>query len=123
MASRLAGRLTWGTFTPLFCGLATIYVAHRTAAWLQFPRPFWLRSYLDDLLCLPLLLTVTLFLMRMLYGPQVRFTKYHIGFVVAYVSLVFELLLPRYMERYTSDLLDVVLYALGGWFFHRFLNK
>ncbi|WP_210463635.1 hypothetical protein [Rufibacter roseolus] len=123
MASSVVGRLNWATFSPLFCALAAIYLAHRTIAWLQLPRAYWIRFYLDDLLCLPLLLTVTLFLMRMLYGPQVRFTKYHIGFVVVYVSLVFELILPRFMPRYTGDLLDGALYAIGGWFFHRFLNK
>ncbi|ALJ01176.1 hypothetical protein DC20_03775 [Rufibacter tibetensis] len=98
-------------------------MGHRLWAWAEDPRPALLRFYLDDLLCLPLLLTVTLFLMRFLYGPQVRFSVYHVGFVVVYVSLAFEVFLPLFMPRYTGDFLDVQLYAAGGWIFYRFLNK
>ncbi|WP_148041312.1 hypothetical protein [Rufibacter immobilis] len=123
MAHRAASRVNWATFSPLFWLLATLYLGHRATVWLDFPRPSWLQFYLDDLLCLPLLLTVTLFLMRLLYGPRVRFTVYHVLFVVTYVSLVFECLLPTFMPRYTADLWDVLCYALGGGIFHRFLNR
>ncbi|RNI31299.1 hypothetical protein [Rufibacter latericius] len=122
MAYRVTGRLNWRTFTPLFWILAALYLAHRSLVLLEVSRPAWLRFYLDDLLCLPLLLTVTLFLMRFLYGPQVRFTKYHVGFVILYVSLAFELVFPTFLPRYTGDPVDVLLYAVGGWLFYRFLN-
>ncbi|MBC3539944.1 hypothetical protein ACFSC6_04875 [Rufibacter sediminis] len=123
MAHRAAGRVSWRTFTPLFWLLAVVYLGHRGLVWLEAPRPAWVRFYLDDLLCLPLLLTVTLFLMRLLYGPEIRFTKYHVGFVVLYVSLAFEWVFPKFLPRYTGDLVDVALYAWGGWIFYRFLNK
>ncbi|WP_181305628.1 hypothetical protein [Rufibacter sp. XAAS-G3-1] len=122
MAHRTAGRVNWRTFSPLFWLLAALYLGHRCLAWLALPRPDWLKFYLDDLLCLPLILTVTLFLMRLLYGPTVRFSVYHVGFVAVYVSLAFELLFPLFLPRYTGDWCDVGLYAVGGWVFYRFLN-
>ncbi|AKQ47707.1 hypothetical protein TH63_13165 [Rufibacter radiotolerans] len=92
-------------------------------AWLSVPRASWVRHYLDDLLCLPLLLTVTLFFMRALFGPAVRFTNYQVAFAVVYVALAFEVFFPLFLPRYTPDLWDVVLYAIGGFIFYRFLNK
>ncbi|WP_460894267.1 magnesium citrate secondary transporter [Rufibacter soli] len=123
MAHRAAGRLKWATFTPLFWVLAAMYLGHRLWAWLSFPRAFWVRHYLDDLLCLPLILTVSLFFMRALFGPAVRFTKYQVAFAVAFVALAFEIFFPLFLPRYTSDFWDVVLYAIGGYIFYRFLNR
>ncbi|GGK64702.1 hypothetical protein GCM10011405_10860 [Rufibacter glacialis] len=100
-----------------------MYLAHRVLVWNQIPRPAWVRFYLDDLLCLPIILTVALFLMRFFFGARVRLSKYQIGFAVLYVALVFEVILPLFMPRYTGDFFDVLLYAGGGWFFYFFLNK
>ncbi|MFC6997551.1 hypothetical protein [Rufibacter roseus] len=123
MADSSAGRLSWQTFRPIFWILTAIYLGHRGIVWLQIPRPLVVQHFLDDLLCLPLVLTVTLFVMRFFYGTQVRFSVYQVAFVVVYVSVLFEVVLPQYMERYTGDVVDVVLYAVGGWIYYRFLNK
>jgi len=123
MAHRVSGQLSWGTFRPLFWVFGALYLGHRLLARLQIPRPDWLRFYLDDLLCLPILLTVALFAMRFFYGPQVRFSFYHVVFVVLYVALAFEVVFPQFMPRYTADVVDVGLYAVGGLIFYFFLNK
>ena len=123
MAYRAAGRVNWGTFSPLFWVLAALYLAHRLLAWLSVPLPAWVRHYLDDLLCLPLVLTTTLFLIRLLFGSATRFSGGHVAFAVVYVSLAFEVFFPLFLPRYTADLADVVLYAAGGWIFYRYLNK
>ncbi|GAB2547916.1 hypothetical protein GCM10027189_33210 [Rufibacter soli] len=72
---------------------------------------------------MPLILTVSLFFMRALFGPAVRFTKYQVAFAVAFVALAFEIFFPLFLPRYTSDFWDVVLYAIGGYIFYRFLNR
>ncbi|NEM97729.1 magnesium citrate secondary transporter [Pontibacter burrus] len=83
----------------------------------------WVQHYLDDLLCLPLVLTATLFVLRFFYGQRVRLSSYHVAFTVLYFSLAFEVFFPQFMPRYTGDFLDAVLYATGGVIFYRFLNK
>ncbi|WP_066839684.1 hypothetical protein [Rufibacter ruber] len=123
MAHRGAGRLVWPTLSPLFWGLAVVYLGHWVWRWLELPRPAWVRFYLDDLLCLPLVLTVTLLVMRFFYGHQVRFSKYHVLFTVLYFALAFEVFFPLFLPRYTGDGVDAGLYALGGWIFYRFLNR
>lgn len=123
MAYRVSGSLSWQTLRPLFWVLTTLYLLHQLARWRHYPLPRWVEFYLDDLLCLPLVLTLTLFLMRFFFGPQVRFSGYHISFAVLYFAVAFEVLFPRFLPRYTADALDAALYAAGGWLFYRFLNK
>ena len=37
-----------------------------------------------------------------------------IAFATVYVSVVFEVMLPYFSKRFTRDLVDVVMYVLGG---------
>ncbi|MEJ8756840.1 magnesium citrate secondary transporter [Pontibacter sp. H259] len=123
MVHYIAGRLNWKTLSPLFWVLAALYSGHWVWRWLAFPRPAWLQNYFDDLLCLPLVLTATLFVMRIFYGSQLRLSGYHVAFTILYFSVAFEVFFPKFMPRYTADFADVLLYIFGGIFFHRFLNK
>jgi hypothetical protein len=44
-------------------------------------------------------------------------------FIVVYMSLLFEWLLPMISKIYTSDWRDVLLYCIGGLFFYYVMNK
>ena len=44
-------------------------------------------------------------------------------FIVIYVSIVFEGLLPLISKTYTADWLDILLYIFGGSFFYMVMNK
>ncbi len=123
MAYRYTGRLSWIAPPLLFWVLASVYLVHLLWRWIGLPRPDWIRFYLDDLLCIPLVLTVTLFVLRLFYGPQLRLSWYQVAFTVIYFALAFEVFFPRYMPRYTGDWVDVGLYAVGGVVFYRFLNR
>jgi hypothetical protein len=123
MAHRLAGRLNWSTLSPLFWVLALVYLGHWGWRWLTSYRPWWIQHYLDDLLCLPLVLTVTLFVLRFFYGPRVHLSWNQVAFTVLYFSLAFEVFFPKFMPRYTGDWVDAILYAAGGVIFYKFLNK
>ena len=41
-----------------------------------------------------------------------------IVFATVYVSVVFEIVLPHYSTKFTGDLVDVVMYVLGGSIFY-----
>ncbi|WP_461491609.1 hypothetical protein [Pontibacter sp. HJ8] len=82
-----------------------------------------MQHFLDDLLCLPLVLTASLFVLRFFYGTQLRLSRYQVAFAVLYFALAFEVFFPRFMPRYTGDWIDAVLYAAGGMLFYRFLNR
>ena len=50
-------------------------------------------------------------------------SPWKVFFIVAYVSLVFEVLLPLLSKRYTGDWIDALLYVIGGVFFYFVMNK
>ncbi len=80
--------------------------------------------YLNDLLCLPVALTLALFLQHQLF-PGVarnRLNKAQVIFSFLYFSVFFEGILPAFSERYTRDLWDIPAYAAGGILFYYFCN-
>lgn len=124
MADRPAGRISLALFqNRAFLLAAGLYALHFGAGKAGLSLPL-LQHYLNDLLCMPLVLTLTLFLQRSFTfrDPGHVFTKHQVGIAVLYYSVAFELVLPPFLPRYTADPLDVLAYALGGWFFYVFIN-
>ncbi len=124
MADRSAGRISLAPFHNRAFLLATgLYALHYGGEKAGFSVPL-LQHYLNDLLCMPLVLTLTLFLQRTFTfrDPGHVFTKHQIVLAVLYYSVAFEVVLPQFLPRYTADPLDVLAYALGGWFFYVFIN-
>ena len=109
---------------PLVLGAALAYAALRlNRSWLHQPLPLVVTSYLADLLCLPLLLSLALAAHRRLIDH--RGTLPVVWLVGAWVSVSvwFEGLLPLWSPRAVADPLDVVAYALGAWAFQHWLNR
>lgn len=79
-------------------------------------------SYLDDLLCFPLVLTLGLAAYRFQW-PNYRLTPWHVWPLVLIYSVYFEWYLPQRSALYTADLLDVVMYGLGALLFQLFINR
>jgi hypothetical protein len=64
---------------------------------------------------MPLLLSYTLILIRKIKKlPEFVLSWQMIAFATVYVSVVFEVMLPYFSKRFTRDLVDVVMYVLGG---------
>lgn len=99
----------------------TLAVINRTMleAGLVFPL---VQSYLDDLLCFPILLTIGLAMYRTVW-PGYRLTAWHIWPTVVLFSVYFEWYLPAVNSGFTADALDVMMYALGALAFDRLINK
>lgn len=82
-----------------------------------------MRSYLDDLLVLPIILPFTLSLLRLIFRNE----KLLLGLpliitAIIMFTIVFELILPLYSNEYTRDYFDLLFYSLGGlmyWFYER----
>ncbi len=89
-----------------------------------YPLPF-VNGYIDDLFAIPVIANLTLCLMRVaiIRSNYYVLSASKVVFVVVYVSLVFEVILPLLSKRYTRDWLDALLYAIGGLFFYLVMNK
>lgn len=81
-----------------------------------------IHSYLDDLLCFPIVLTLGLAMYRF-FSPKYRLTAWHIWPVVLIYSVYFEWYLPQTSAVYTSDIVDVLMYVLGSVLFDLSINR
>lgn len=79
----------------------------------------WVNNYVNDFLCLPLVLGCITQLVRWIKkDAQFHFPLLFILALASYYSLFFEVYLPASMERYTADWVDVGLYFLGGFCYY-----
>ena len=80
--------------------------------------------YLDDLLCLPLILTLILFVHRTFRISSESFIlpRSHILISLTLLAGVFEIFLPRITLGFTADLYDVIAYGSGAAIFDLFIN-
>ena len=99
----------------LFFIALSIYICQQTT----IPLPRWINHYVNDFLCIPLVLGGIVFILRKWKkDPQFSIPFPTIVVVVLLYALYFEYYLPQHNPRYTADVWDVVLYALGGLFFY-----
>jgi len=91
---------------------------------LGYRFPDLIQFYLSDLLAIPVVATLGLCLMKFLRQQKhYVLLKWQIVYVVITFCFAFELLLPLLMRRYTGDILDILMYFLGGLFFWKMMNK
>lgn len=85
----------------------------------------FLPSYFEDLLALPILLGISLFLMRLLAFKleTFRLSIIQIVFTFLLVSVVFEIYLPSRSGAYIRDFYDIICYAVGTIFFSFCMNQ
>lgn len=112
---------------PLFVGLVLLYVLVKLNQRLgHWPVPPVVTNYFADLAAMPVMLTLVLAAQRRL-GPAFRALTLPDSWLVAawaYVSLVFEGILPRCgVAHAVADPFDVVAYAIGTYLFRRWLNQ
>ena len=81
-------------------------------------------AYLDDLMAVPVVLGITLQVFKWIH-PQKNtfvFTKFQVALGLVYFSVLFEFVLPKWSNTYTSDIWDLVCYAIGALIFYNFIN-
>lgn len=79
-------------------------------------------SYLDDLLCFPIVLTLGLAMYR-LFEPRYKLGLNHIVPVFLVYAVYFEWYLPGVSSSATSDPIDIVMYLIGLAVFGYFINR
>jgi hypothetical protein len=85
----------------------------------------YVHSYFDDLLAMPVILGITLQIFRWIYRKKESFvfTKIQILVGTAYISFLFEVLLPQWSDIYIADPWDVLCYGLGAVYFYFLINR
>ncbi|MFL0353062.1 hypothetical protein [Xanthomarina sp. GH4-25] len=104
-----------------FCFIALfIYVASRLA----LPLPSWIYFYVNDFLCMPMVLSISLAALRFIKKTDAIYVPLSIVLVLTtYYAIYFEWLMPKLHPRYTKDVIDVSLYFLGAFLFFKFQKR
>jgi len=108
----------------LYGFLVFLYLVIRYLRRIHQIIPF-VNSYLNDILCLPIILGLVLFIIRkwVIRNPDYYFSIYHILFTAVVFSLYFEWYLPQRDFRFTSDFFDVLAYFSGGILFFLYFQN
>lgn len=106
----LAAVLFWITYIAEYLKVFTFPVVH---------------NYLDDVLAMPVILTLAVAIQRqwVYRNPEYILSKFQVAFAVFYVSILFEVILPLISIRYTRDYWDILAYTVGSLVFYRFINR
>ena len=88
------------------------------------PLPY-INGYLTDAFAIPVIANLALWFSRvfLIKNNYYILSLGQVIFIVIYVSIVFEGLLPLISKTYTADWLDILLYIFGGSFFYMVMNK
>lgn len=86
--------------------------------------PGWARSYLDDVICLPLVLGAVLVFQRLMTGnPRWCLPLSHGFLALVLFGCYFEFVLPRLRIEAVADPIDLVMYAAGLALFQYLVNR
>lgn len=103
----------------LLIALSIVYTIHLYLKFSKAAVPAFFSHYFADLLCMPLLYSYVLLFMRWFRGePNLQLSAAMTVVGVVYVGMVFEFVLPFFFNRYTADIWDVWMYAIGGTVFY-----
>ncbi|MGF1557351.1 hypothetical protein [Paucihalobacter sp.] len=104
---------------PYFLLLLFVAILIYSAKRFKIDIPDWISFYFYDFLCMPIVLTIILALIRFLKkDASVKIPLFAIVSLTVYYAWFFEWLMPKYDPRYTGDWLDVLMYFLGSSLFY-----
>jgi len=109
---------------PLFLVITALAIAIYLANIGAVPLPNWVYFYLNDFLCMPIVLSICLATVRLVKKNNVLYIP--LGAIIvltAYYAMYFEWFLPQYNTRYTKDVIDIGLYFLGSGVFYVFQKR
>jgi hypothetical protein len=109
---------------PFFIGSVLVASFIFVAKQLQIQLPYWLYFYLNDFLCMPIVLSICLLILRIFKKTESLYVPFFVVLGLStYFSWHFEWLMPQLSTRYTGDFTDIVLYFFGAMLFYIFQKR
>ena len=81
---------------------------------------YFMSYYLDDLLCLPIILIILQYVHQLLNDEYYSLPISHITISILFISLIFEVVLPSISTNFHRDFIDIVFYSVGALLFYIF---
>jgi len=111
------GSLIRNTFDPLFIGYCVCWPLIHYFRWRGMPIPV-LNDYLTDFVFIPLVAHASLIFTRFISRkPNIIYPLHWLLIIALYVSVIFEVLLPRYSTKVVGDTGDIAAYFAGSIFY------
>ncbi len=103
---------------PFFIMAFLLYMSVYFARFVGFILPEIINSYLTDILCMPLVLSLSCLIVRRIkMDPMIKLTFGQIMGMTIFYAWYFEWFLPQRSISYTADWVDVICYFLGSIIF------
>lgn len=120
---RFLRALALGAVDPFFLFYCGSWILIRLTRTNGMPIPY-VNNWLTDLVFVPLLAHVSFVVGNTILNQKtpLRYPLYQILIIAAFVSIVFEVVMPKYTSYNTADPLDAVAYFTGGlgyYFWHQ----
>ena len=111
--------------SPVFVISCILFGAHQALNKLFHVSVPYLDLYLDNLLAMPIILTLLLAERRILFrrGKGYRLPVLDVIVATIYIIFIAEVVFPLLSERFTTDWWDVLFYVLGSVLFLLTINR
>ncbi|UPQ80320.1 hypothetical protein M0M57_05650 [Flavobacterium azooxidireducens] len=102
-------------FLLLFVSAISVYLLQQN----NYNLPKIINNYYNDLVALPIVLSMALWLARKIKSnPKLQLTFFQCLVMAMLFGWFFEIYLPERNPRYTADVIDFGLYAIGAVLFY-----
>lgn len=110
--------------SPIFILCAVIFIIHQLMQKVMDIHFTLFDSYLDNLLAMPIILTLLMIERRYLLGRKQLFSLSVLEIFIAtfFIVVVAEIVFPLLSSDFTADWWDLLFYALGSFIFYLTIN-
>ena len=110
--------------SPVFIICLVLFLLHQIMQKILHITFSFADSYLDNLLAMPIILTLLLAERRWLFKKGSNYQIPVIDIVVAtlYIIFITEVVFPLLSKNFTADWKDLLFYALGSFVFYNTIN-
>lgn len=85
----------------------------------EVDMPTWITSYVNDFLCMPVILTICLKIVHYIKkDTTIRLPLLPILALTSFYAIYFEWYMPQVETRYIADWVDVIMYFGGAFLFY-----
>lgn len=111
--------------SPVFIVCLVLFTIHQLMQKVMDIHFSWFDRYLDNLLAMPIILTLLMIERRYLLGRKHTYRLSVLEILVAtiFIILVAEIAFPLFSRDFTTDWWDVLFYTLGSTIFFLTINQ
>ena len=111
--------------SPVFVICLLLFIGHQVLQLGFKMRIGWMDNYLDNLVAMPVILTLLTFERRWLFKKGDQYCLPIIDVVIAtvYIIVIAEIVFPLLSPRFTGDWYDILFYIAGSLLFYFTINR